>query len=72
MNKRVAIVLFNLGGPDAPESVRPFLFNLLLKGGICFENKSFRRLRRWNKTEILSSEYRGSGCLLARGAWRRR
>ncbi len=28
MNKRVAIVLFNLGGPDAPESVRPFLFNL--------------------------------------------
>ncbi len=23
-----AVVLFNLGGPDAPESVRPFLFNL--------------------------------------------
>ncbi|MGB0681321.1 MAG: ferrochelatase [Magnetovibrionaceae bacterium] len=27
MTKR-AIVLFNLGGPDAPESVQPFLFNL--------------------------------------------
>lgn len=26
--RRVAIVLFNLGGPDAPESVRPFLVNL--------------------------------------------
>lgn len=25
---RVAVVLFNLGGPDSPTSVRPFLFNL--------------------------------------------
>jgi ferrochelatase len=25
---RTAVVLFNLGGPDAPESVEPFLFNL--------------------------------------------
>jgi ferrochelatase len=26
--KRTAIVLFNLGGPDSPDAVRPFLFNL--------------------------------------------
>jgi ferrochelatase len=26
--RRVAIVLFNLGGPDRPESIRPFLLNL--------------------------------------------
>ncbi|MBW3616657.1 MAG: ferrochelatase [Proteobacteria bacterium] len=26
--KRLAVVLFNLGGPDGPKSVRPFLFNL--------------------------------------------
>jgi ferrochelatase len=26
--RRVAVVLFNLGGPDAPEAVRPFLQNL--------------------------------------------
>jgi len=26
--RRLAIVLFNLGGPDRPEAVRPFLFNL--------------------------------------------
>jgi ferrochelatase len=26
--KRVAVVLFNLGGPDGPDAVRPFLFNL--------------------------------------------
>ncbi len=28
MTDRVAVVLFNLGGPDRPESIRPFLFNL--------------------------------------------
>jgi len=27
-NKKTAIVLFNLGGPDKPSSVRPFLYNL--------------------------------------------
>lgn len=27
-SRRVAIILFNLGGPDTPEAVRPFLFNL--------------------------------------------
>lgn len=25
---RTAVVLFNLGGPDAPDAIRPFLFNL--------------------------------------------
>ena len=25
---RVAVVLCNLGGPDGPKAVRPFLFNL--------------------------------------------
>lgn len=28
MSQRIAIVLFNLGGPDGPEAVEPFLFNL--------------------------------------------
>ena len=28
MARRVAVVLFNLGGPDTQEAVRPFLFNL--------------------------------------------
>ena len=26
--RRIAVVLFNLGGPDSPDAVRPFLFNL--------------------------------------------
>jgi ferrochelatase len=25
---KLAVVLFNLGGPDGPAAVRPFLFNL--------------------------------------------
>ncbi|MHB1205447.1 MAG: ferrochelatase [Rhodospirillaceae bacterium] len=28
MDQRLAIVVFNLGGPDSPAAVRPFLFNL--------------------------------------------
>jgi ferrochelatase len=28
VNERLAVVLFNLGGPDSPAAVRPFLFNL--------------------------------------------
>lgn len=28
MSRKVAIVTFNLGGPDQPDSVQPFLFNL--------------------------------------------
>lgn len=28
MNERLAVVLFNLGGPDRPDAVQPFLFNL--------------------------------------------
>ena len=26
--KRYAVVLFNLGGPDSLEAIKPFLFNL--------------------------------------------
>lgn len=28
MSRKLAVVLFNLGGPDGPKAVRPFLFNL--------------------------------------------
>ncbi len=31
---RIAIVLFNLGGPDRPEAIRPFLLNLFLDPAI--------------------------------------
>ncbi len=28
LNKKTAVILFNLGGPDSPSAVKPFLFNL--------------------------------------------
>ncbi|CBS88203.1 ferrochelatase [Azospirillum lipoferum] len=42
--RRVAVVLFNLGGPDAPESVRPFLFNLFADPAIIRLPNPFRYL----------------------------
>ncbi len=34
MGRKVAIVLFNLGGPDRPEAIKPFLLNLFLDPAI--------------------------------------
>lgn len=34
MTKRIAVVLFNLGGPDKAESIRPFLFNFFMDKNI--------------------------------------
>src|ERR1700691_483982 len=34
VGRRVAIVLFNLGGPDRPEAIKPFLRNLFLDPAI--------------------------------------
>lgn len=34
MKKRIAVVLFNLGGPDKTESIRPFLFNFFMDKNI--------------------------------------
>src|SRR5438309_4498722 len=41
---RTAIVLFNLGGPDRPQSVRPFLFNLFNDRAIIALPQPFRWL----------------------------
>jgi len=49
---RLAIVLFNLGGPDAPEAVRPFLFNL-------FNDPAIIRLPsflRWAVAQFISRQ----------------
>ena len=44
MRKKIAVVLFNLGGPDSLESVRPFLFNLFFDKAILRVPKPFRWL----------------------------
>jgi protoporphyrin/coproporphyrin ferrochelatase len=44
MSKRRAVVVFNLGGPDSLESVRPFLFNLFNDKAIFRLPQPFRSL----------------------------
>jgi ferrochelatase len=41
-SRRVAIILFNLGGPDKQEAVRPFLFNLFNDKAIIAAPQPFR------------------------------
>lgn len=46
-----AVVLFNLGGPDAPEAVQPFLFNLFNDGAII----GVPQPMRWLLAKLISS-----------------
>ena len=41
---KIAIILFNLGGPDRPESIEPFLFNLFSDKAILAIPQPFRGL----------------------------
>lgn len=50
MTDRVAVVLFNLGGPDRPEAIRPFLFNLFNDPAIIRQP----RLLRWALARMVS------------------
>src|SRR5215471_5877729 len=45
--RRVAVVLFNLGGPDAPAAVRPFLYNLFSDPAIIALPSPLRQLVAW-------------------------
>ncbi len=69
--RRTAIVLFNLGGPDALESVRPFLFNLFndplifrLPGVIRRPLAAFVSKRREKKAQGIYAEMGGKSPLL--------
>ena len=42
--RRIAVVLFNLGGPDDQASVKPFLFNLFSDPAIIGLPNPFRAL----------------------------
>lgn len=48
--KKTAIILFNLGGPDTPEAVRPFLKNLFFDPAII----RVPRPLRWALSELIS------------------
>lgn len=59
--KRLAVVLLNLGGPDAPESVRPFLVNLFTDPAILrvpgFIRPWLGRLIAWRRTKAATENY---------------
>ena len=48
MARRIAVVLFNLGGPDKPENVRPFLRNLFRDPAIIGAPGLIREALAWS------------------------
>jgi ferrochelatase len=70
--RKIAVVLFNLGGPDQPASVRPFLFNLFNDPAIIgvpaplrFLLAKFIAWRRGPKAEAIYAKLGGGSPLLA-------
>lgn len=61
MTRRVAVVLFNLGGPDAPSAVRPFLVNLFTDPAIlrvpAFVRPLLGRLIAWKRIKAAQENY---------------
>ncbi len=51
MTKKTAVILFNLGGPDEPKAVKPFLFNLFSDPAII----NLPHYLRWLVAKIISS-----------------
>jgi len=49
-NRRIAVVLFNLGGPDSPAAVKPFLFNLFNDKNII----DLPRVFRWPLAKLIA------------------
>ncbi len=64
-SRRVAIILFNLGGPDSPEAVQPFLFNLFNDRAIIGLPQPFRfllaKLISTTRTKTAAANYAHMG-----------
>ncbi len=65
MGRRIAVVLFNLGGPDGPKSVRPFLRNLFKDPAIIGAPGPIREALAWlistTRTKEASENYAKMG-----------
>lgn len=65
MGRRIAVVLFNLGGPDRPEAVRPFLRNLFRDPAIISAPWPVRESLAWlistTRTKEASANYAKMG-----------
>src|SRR4029079_19235181 len=68
MSERLAIVLFNLGGPDRQEAVRPFLFNLFNDPNILRYPQPFRWLLARAISGLRAEKSRGLYALLGGGS----
>lgn len=71
LNSKTAVVLFNLGGPDSLEAVKPFLFNLFNDKAIISIPQPFRFLlakfissKRYKKTQNSYAKIGGKSPLL--------
>lgn len=64
-NQRVAVILFNLGGPDSLDAVRPFLINLFTDPAIIAVPTPVRRilayLIAWRRSSYARDIYRSIG-----------
>lgn len=61
---KYAVVLFNLGGPDSPEAVKPFLFNLFNDPDIFkipFGQKLFAQIMSGFRTPAVREKYKRIG-----------
>lgn len=65
MGRRIAVVLFNLGGPDGPDSVKPFLRNLFRDPAIIGAPGPIREALAWlistTRTKEASENYAKMG-----------
>ena len=68
MGERLAIVIFNLGGPDRQEAVRPFLFNLFNDPSILGYPQPFRWLLARLISGLRAKKSRGLYAMLGGGS----
>jgi ferrochelatase len=63
--KRLAVVVFNLGGPDKPDAVEPFLFNLFNDSAIISLPGIFRiplaKFISWRRAPVARNIYKHIG-----------
>ncbi|MGD2132956.1 MAG: ferrochelatase [Maricaulaceae bacterium] len=66
--KRVAVVLFNLGGPDGPDDVKPFLHNLFRDPAIISAPGPVREALAWFISTSRASSSRENYALIGGGS----
>ncbi|MDD5542939.1 MAG: ferrochelatase [Acidobacteriia bacterium] len=68
-NPRIGVLLFNLGGPEKPEDVKPFLYNLFSDPDIIrIRNNAFRKAVAWLITALRHKRSSGYYALIGGGS----